>query len=180
MDTVLIAVISLDGCLTRHDDPGATGWASPADQAHFRAALAASDVFIMGSATYRDARDSIRANLKAEHRRIILSRSPAKFADDAVPGKLEFTSEDPRDLIARMRADGHRRCAVLGGGEVYNLFLGSGVVDELQLTLEPRVFGVGTRLAGTATPIDPTLSLVKVDHLSDDTLLLTYRRGTPT
>ena len=57
------------------------------------------------------------------------------------------------------------------------MFLGSGVVDELQLTLEPRVFGDGKRLAGTSSAIDPQLSLSKVDHLSDDTLLLTYRRS---
>lgn len=180
MHTVLVAVISLDGCLTRHDAAGAVGWSSPADKAHFKNALQAADVYVMGSATYRDAKASITANLSSGHRRVILTRRPADFAGDVVPGQLEFTDETPAELIGRMRADGHRRCAILGGGEIYNLFLGADVIDELQLTLEPRVFGQGTRLAGSSNPIDPALHLDKVEHLSDDTLLLTYRRGAPT
>ena len=179
MRTVLVAVISLDGCLTRHDAPGAEGWSSPADKAHFRSVLASADVYIMGSATFRDARANIVANLSSGHRRVILTRRPQDFVADHVPGQLEFTSETPAQIVDRMRADGHRLCAVLGGGEIYSLFLGSDVVDEVQLTLEPRVFGTGTRLAGTSSPIDPALHLSTVQHLSADTLLLTYSRATP-
>jgi len=173
--TVLVAVISLDGCLTRHHDEGA-GWASAADRRHFASALADADVYLMGSATYTEARDNIRKGLDRRHRRIIVTRTPEKYEHDTVTGQLEFTAETPQQIVGRMRADGHHRCVVLGGGEIYNLFLGSGVVDEMQLTLEPRVFGDGKRLAGTATAIDPRFSLTKVDHLSETTLLLTYRR----
>ena len=176
MLVVLVAVISIDGCLTRHHDEGAS-WASAADKQHFASALADADVYLMGSATYTEARDKIRQRLDRGHRRIIITRTPEKYEHDTVSGQLEFTSDPPRQIVDRMRADGHRRCAVLGGGEIYNLFLGSGVVDELQLTLEPRVFGDGKRLAGTSSAIDPQLALSKVDHLSDDTLLLTYRRS---
>ena len=174
--TVLVAVVSLDGCLTRHHDDGA-GWASDADKQHFASALAAADVYLMGSATYSAARDDIRRRLDSGHRRVIITRTPQKYADDAVPGQLEFTSESPTEILDRMRADGHGRCAVLGGGEIYNLFLAADAVDELQLTVEPRLFGAGKRLAGTSTAIDPALRLGQVEHLSDDTLLLTYRRA---
>ncbi len=175
MKTVVIAVIALDGCITRHDAPGAQGWASPEDQAHFRAACAPCDVRIFGSGTYIPDRDSMRRAARPGVRRIILTSDPGRFHDDTVPGQLEFSAETPTALVTRLASEGHVRCAVLGGGKVYGSFLQSGVVDEIELSVEPVLFGSGTRFGGSE-PFEQRFRFVSIDKLNESTLLLRYSR----
>ena len=175
MIVAMIAVISLDGCLTRHDAAGATGWASPEDQVRYRTLSRACDAHIFGAGTYREHRDVFRQGVNPAVRKVVLTRDPTAFADDVVPGQLEFSAEAPAALIERLSAAGHQRCAILGGGGIYGQYVGAGVVDELHLTLEPLVFGTGVRLTGD-TPIDAGFRLRDVERLNDSTLFLTYDR----
>ncbi len=175
MRVVLVAVVSLDGCLTRHDD-GGVAWASEDDKSHFSSTLATCDSSIVGSATYLAARDHMLANLHARRRRMVMTRTPDCYADDSRPGLLEFISESPAALIDRLRADGSSRCALLGGGQIYSAFLADGLVDEMIITIEPKIFGTGTRLAGDTIPIDPSFRLDEVSRLGDSTILARYLR----
>ncbi len=179
MHVILLAVVSLDGCLTRHGAAGAGGLSSNADGAHFRGVLATCDASICGRPTYLEERDHVlrtaREGLTAR-RRIVMTRNPTAMAADTVPGLLEFTDASPADILDDLRADGRERVAILGGGQIYNTFLGLDLVDEVSLTIEARVFGQGTRLAGETAPIDPSLTLQDVTRLGPDTLLLTLTR----
>lgn len=180
MHVLSVVVSSIDGYITRHDDGGTTHWASAEDQTHFFAALASCDVSIMGGQTYRSSRASILPSLPTStRRRVVWTRDLERFADDAVPGKLEFTDEPLSIVIDRLRAQQHKRCCVLGGGEVYGALLAENLIDELSITIEPLAFGRGVRHTGTDHTIDVRFSLDRVDRLNADTLLLTYRRPAP-
>jgi dihydrofolate reductase len=173
MEITLIAAQSLDGFITRHAEPG-TAFTSSEDQRHFAAALQRHDASIMGGETYRVSRDFIRDRLTLARRRVVLTRTPEQFAGDAVPGRLEFTAEPVEALVARLRSLGHRSCALLGGAQIHQLFLARGLVDGLELTLEPRLFGRGTPLVhGLA---DVQLQLIDCRPLeASSTLLARYR-----
>ena len=171
MRVTLIAVQSLDGFITRHDAPGA-GFASAADQKHFRAALRGFDCGVMGRATYEQAQaDGVPPPTPAR-RRVVLTRTPERFAAEAVPGVLEFTDAQPAEMVARLRREGCRACALLGGAQVHSLFLAAGLVDELWLTVEARLFGGGTPLLAART--DTRLRMLAHEGLGDDALLLKY------
>lgn len=173
MEVTLIAAQSLDGYIAQHDIPG-TGFTSPADKRHFRSVLADFDTSVFGAGTYRVSRDYIRPQLSTARRRIVLTRSPHRFATDSVPGQLEFTSETPRQVVDRLRTEGSRRCALLGGGQIHRLFLDAGLVDRLLITLEPRLFGEGTPLVDGR--VDTRLELEDVRRLPEsDSLLVAYR-----
>jgi dihydrofolate reductase len=173
MEVTLIAAQSLDGFITRHDEPG-TAFTSAADKKHFATTLARFDASIMGGETYRVARNVIRSRLTAARRRLVLTRSPESHAGDVVPGQLEFTSSSPQELVHQLKSQGHRRCALLGGAQVHRLFLAAGCVDFLELSVEPRIFGSGVPLA--AGTLDLRLTLLRHERISQsDTLLLTYR-----
>lgn len=171
MRVTLLAAQSLDGFITRHATPG-TAFTSPADKAWFPRVMAGFDCSVMGSVTYQVSRDVIRPHLSAARRRIVLTRHPAEWSADAVPTQLEFTAESPAVLISRLAALGHRHCALLGGSQIHSLFFAAGLVDELWITLEPRVFGSGTPFV--AAPADIDLRLLSHEHLAGDTLLLKY------
>jgi dihydrofolate reductase len=154
MEIVLIAAQSLDGFITRHDTPGA-GFTSAEDKAWFPGVLREFD-----------------ANRKPGRRRVVLTRQPEAFAEDAMAGILEFTAESPAALVQRLAAAGHRRCALLGGGEIHRLFLAAGLVDQLWITVEPRLFGSGTPLVGGR--VDIALTWLSTQSLGASTQLLRY------
>jgi len=172
MRLTLIAAQSLDGFITRHDQPG-SGFASEADRAFFREALRGFDCCVMGGETYRVSRDTIRAGLMPDRLRIVLTRTPEAFANDVTPGKLEFVNTPPTQCVADLKQRGFQRCAILGGSQIHSLFLEAGLVDELWLTLEPLLFGRGTPLL--ARPTATKLSLLSSEKLGPSTLLLKYQ-----
>ena len=147
MQVLLIAAQSLDGWITRHASAG-DAFASEADKTHFRATIRDCDACVMGRATYEISKDRMRPQAFPGLRRVIWTRRPDAFAAEAIPGVLEFTGESPAETVARLRADGRKRCALLGGGSVNAAWLAAGLVDEVCVTVESRIFG--TALAGTA------------------------------
>lgn len=148
MQVALFAVQSLDGYITRRQTAG-DAFASEADRVHFREAIRACDACVMGGTTYDLSKARMRPEAFPALRRVVWTRNPEARAAERLPGVLEFTSESPVETAARLRADGRRRCAVLGGGQVNAAWLEAGLVDELWLTVESALFGEGTPLAGS-------------------------------
>ena len=159
MQVVLFAAQSLDGWITRHETAG-DAFASEADKMHFRAAIRECDACVMGGATYELSKGRMRPQTFPGLRRVVWTRLPEARVADAVPGVLEFTSETPAETVARLRADGRKRCAILGGGTVNAAWFGAGLVDEVCVTVESRIFGHGTPLAGPAATLDVALALI--------------------
>ena len=189
MRMIAVVVSSIDGYITRHGG-AATEWASPEDQKHFFRFLRSCDVSLMGGETYRASRSAILSEVVARRdrqasdgarprRKIVWTRDPDTYAADGAPGLLEFTNEPLHAVVGALRRDGHQRCAVLGGGEVYGAMLAADLIDEIVLTLEPLAFGTGVRHTGTGHVINGRFSLAGVERLNPDTLLLTYVRPEP-
>ena len=183
---ISVVVSSIDGFITQHGS-GSTSWASPEDQKHFFGLLRSCDVSVMGGETYRASRSAILSEVvagrdrdiahgAAPRRRIVWTRNPTTYEADGVPGLLEFTNDPLDAVVSGLRRDGHVRCVVLGGGEVYGAMLAADLIDEIVLTVEPVVFGTGVRHTGTGHVINARFSLASVDHLNQNTLLLTYHR----
>ena len=161
MQVVLIAAQSLDGWIARHRTPG-DSFASEADKMHFRATIRDCDACVMGRATYSASKGRLRPQAFPGLRRVVWTRDPEHHAAEAIPGVLEFTRESPMETAARLQADGRKCCALLGGGTVNAAWLEAGLVDEVCVTVESRIFGYGTPLAGAnpeAARLGPALDL---------------------
>lgn len=175
MTVTLIAAQSLDGFITRHEEPG-TGFTSAADQAWLAAALAQFDATILGRRTYEIARPWLRQRLTPSRLRLVWTRSPEAWQDDAVPGQLEFAHGSPAALLKRLAIAGRQRCALLGGAEVHAAFAEADLIDAWWVTVEPHVFGAGRPLCPGVR--DVPLRLEGVERLPDsDSVLLRYRRA---
>ena len=172
MRITLIAAQSLDGFITRHDQPG-SAFASSDDRKFFREALQDFDCCVMGATTYREARTAIQCSLMPERLRTVITHKPEEFVGDVVPGKLEFTRLQPVPLAAGLASRGYAACALLGGSQIHSLFFEAGLVDELWLTVEPLLFGEGTPLLARRTSI--AMELISTENLNRNTLLLKYR-----
>lgn len=172
MPISLIAVASVNALITRNEEPG-TGFASQADFDWFRQKLKDSDLVLLGGATYRAARESIRENARTGPPRWVFSRNIAQHEDDTIPGAVEFRTLDRDCFLADTTARGFTDIALVGGPALSTWFLDQGLVDELYLTVEPLIFSSGTPLVTSGRNID--LALESVKRLSDQTLLLHYR-----
>lgn len=175
MYVVLFAAQSLDGWITRHALAG-DGFTSECDKRHFRAAIQACDACVMGGATYDISKARMSPKAFPGLRRVIWTRRPGERSADALLGVLEFTDELPSLTAARLRDDGRRRCAILGGGQTNAAWLQAGLVDEVCVTVESRIFGFGTPLAAAAGGLDLELELIDAKPLASvGPVLLRYR-----
>ena len=85
----------------------------------------------------------------------------------------DTASVRPEDIVALLRARGHRTILTEGGPNVFGAFVGAGLVDELFLTVSPILAG--------RHPVDPRLSLIEGKLLTppapDEAALLGVRRN---
>ena len=161
MNVFLIAAISADGFIARDANQPAN-WTSKEDKKVFVELTKRAGVMIMGRNTY----ETIGRALPGR-RNIVYTSEPINTPD------IETTTEQPADLLSRLENEGHKEVAICGGQIVYDAFLSSGLVNELFLTLEPKLFGSGLSVA--KSPLDYGLKLLELKKLNDDTLLLHYK-----
>ena len=179
MNVILVAVVSLDGKLTRSmgsgsstniDDPDIYKWTSREDQDFFFGKIKNAKLIVMGSGTYEAVRDNLNFE-KKDRLRIVLTKNTEKYKDQEMPGVLEFRNQSLIDLYDSMID--HTEMLVVGGAKVYSSFMKEGLVDEIYLTMEPVIFGRGKPLFGEEFVAN--LKLVSMKKLnSNGTLLFRY------
>lgn len=171
MKTILIFVTTLDGKITKWGNPNIRSWSSGDDQDYFDTIWNDTRIIIMGSGTY----DPNPVKPVQKHHYIVLTRHPEKYIDKDIPGQLEFTFESPKKLITRLEKEGQEELLVVGGPHIATLFLKEQLIDELWLTLEPRIFGIGGNFV-IEEKFDINLILLNSERINDiGTLINKYR-----
>lgn len=157
-------VSSLNGKITRGDDPDVTHWTSKEDAALFASMKAQHNLIVMGSRTYEASQNRIK--LKDGTLRIVLTKNPEQYEPHTVPGQLEFTNEHPKDLVNRLETQGFKNMLLVGGSEINTAFFKENLVDEIHLTIEPVLFGSGKPLV-SQDQFETKLTLVDSRKLND-------------
>lgn len=169
----MVMVTSTDGKTTRGNNGNVYTWTSKEDQKHFFSLIKKNNLIVMGSSTFDAARSNI--NLEKNKLRVVLTRNPKKYLSQLVPGRLEFSSESPVQLVNRLSRSGYKKMLVTGGSIINGLFLKQNLVDEFYLTIEPKIFGAGKNIVDGQL-FNRSLKLVNVKKLNKKgTLLLKYK-----
>jgi len=176
MKVIGIAVTSLDGYITKHGSPG-VGFASQADQQFFKKSLAVFDCSVFGAKTFEVSKESILRGLHHKRLRIVITRNPAKYKEYEKKDVLEFHNKSALATLNYLKNKGKHACAILGGSQIYSEYLRQGLLYELWLTIEPRLFGRGKKLI--QEKVDVELTLQRVERLADNTILLRYKKKKP-
>ena len=173
MKVTLAAAMSLNGKITNGADAKVSAWSSGEEQVRFSELVDEHDVIVVGSKTYQIMRDHFHH--QPGKLRLILTSRPDDYRADVIPGQLEFSSETPAELVNRLEQAKKQKLLVAGGPVMMASFLQAGLVDELELTLEPLLFGEGKSLLERLSQ-DIGLQLVSCTQLNDrGTLLLVYK-----
>ncbi len=168
MKTILIFVATLDGKVTKWGEPNVRLWSSHQDQDYYKKVWSESQLIVMGSNTF----NADKFNPSASHQIIVMTRQPEKYKSLEIPGQIEFTNESPVELTSRFINKGHQQMLVVGGPHVATSFLQEQLIDELWLTIEPKIFGVGDNFA-TGAKLDINLRLIQSENVNDQGTLIT-------
>src|SRR3989338_1817732 len=105
---------------------------------------------------------------------LILSMTPERYATRAVAGALEFLNAPPAAVVGYLEAKNFQS-AILGGGARTNAsFLKAGLVDEIWLTVEPKVFGAGLNFT-EGEALNLNLELIESKEIGDHAVQLRYK-----
>jgi dihydrofolate reductase len=92
-----------------------------------------------------------------------------------VMGQLEFSNEEPKTLVEQLEKKGFKQMLLVSGRRVATNFFEEKLIDELWLTVEPRIFGIGDPLIDEKE-FDIKMKLLSMEKLNDQgTILLKYK-----
>ena len=169
MNVFLIAAITADGFIAEATDQISTAWTSKEDKKFFSERTKQAGVIVMGATTFQTIGRALPERLN-----IVYTKDPTKLPLDTYDQKqLRATDLPPAQLLQELEAEGFTEVAICGGASIYSLFLQSGLINKLYLTLEPVLFGKGIKLLAD-NPVEMKLKLISDKHLSENTLLLEY------
>jgi dihydrofolate reductase len=166
MKVFLIAAVTADGFMGLDVNHRSLDWRSKEDAETFIRLTKDAGVMVMGSKTFA----TFRIKRTPPGRRLVIyTRKPESVQGEGV----ETTSEDPNLLIKRLESEGATGLAVCGGATINKLFMDSGLLNELYLTVEPVLFGQGIPIF--SGQVNASLKLLEVTSLNENTLLLHYK-----
>jgi dihydrofolate reductase len=169
----IIAAQTIDGFIAKDKDHAAT-WTSKDDKKHFVELTKNAGVVVMGSRTFATLPKPLKERLN-----VVYTRSPEKLAAelaDKIAGaeNVLITDKPPVELLAELEAESHTSVAICGGAEIYSLFMETGLVTKLYITVEPVMFGTGISIFNK--PLDSRWNLVNSTSTGGGTVFLEYDR----
>ena len=171
MRIILVFVSTLDGKITRWGDPKVSSWTSEEDKKYFRKTWNEAPVIVMGSNTFR----AEKLGSEKDHLIVVMTRHPSAYKDKAVRGRLEFSEESPAQLAARFEKANFEGMVVVGGAHIATSFLKAGLIDEIWLTIEPKIFGKGGNFV-IEQELDIELRLISYEQVNPEgTLIIKYK-----
>lgn len=168
----MLAALSADGFIARHQKELSTKWTSKEDARWFSRKTKEIGICIMGRTTYETIGRPLPGRMI-----YVLSKTGQPVTEAPAPtiteeGSVFVTNSDPKTVVKALQAQGVERIALCGGSTIYDQFLQLGLVNHIFLTFEPELFGDGIRLA--AAPLTTKLRLIQLHPLSENTIVLEY------
>ena len=168
MRIILVFVSTLDGKITRWGDPKVSSWTSEEDKKYFRKTWNEASLIVMGSNTFR----AEKLGSVKDHLIVVMTRHPSFYKDKEVKGRLEFSDESPAQLASRFEKANFGTMVVVGGANIATSFLKAGLIDEIWLTIEPRIFGKGGSFV-IEQELDLELRLISCEQVNPEGTLIT-------
>jgi len=140
-------------------------WTEKADKKFFKSRTKESGVMIFGRTTF----DTLPGVLPGRFS-IVISRSAGAWDERAE--NLIFTSLAPAEILKKLKSLGFSNPILCGGTTINTLFARENLIDEIIVTVSPKIFGDGLGLFSPEISLD--LALEKFEKLGENSLALFY------
>jgi len=162
MKIILVMAATLDGRIAKTSDHF-PDWTSREDKKFFQRVSKEAGVIILGDKTFA----TFPAPLK--------DRLNVVFTMQENPKEIEgvkWVKGEPEEVLEELEGMGYET-AILGGGAAVNgMFLEKKLIDEIYVTVEPKIFGDG--LSFFKGDFDVNLKLKEIEKINDDSVVLKY------
>ncbi|RNI38002.1 hypothetical protein EFY79_07160 [Hanamia caeni] len=168
MKVICVFVATLDGKITKWNAPRVRDWTSQEDQKYYKQIWNDFDLIVMGSNTY------LAEKFSSSPKRLLLvmTRHPSTYKQYEVPGQIEFTDQSPEDIVTECQQKGYKNMIMAGGPHLTTSFFQKKLIDELWLTIEPKIFGTGGNLV-IEERLDIDLQLLSIEKVNKKGTLIT-------
>lgn len=163
MKIILMMAVTADGKIAKNSDHF-PDWTSKEDKKIFADITKKQGVVIMGDKTFFTFSKPLPDRLNVV---FTLLENPPETKN------VKWVTGEPEKVLADLEEMGYKS-AVLGGGTYLNTqFLERKLIDEIWLTIEPKIFGDGLGVFGG--DFDVGLKLLDVEKINEDSIVIKYR-----
>lgn len=166
MKIILYMTMTANGYIAKEDDE--TPWSDIVWESYCEFVKKRGNI-VVGKRTYEIMKEANEFEKLGFPITVVVSDSTGDEGAD----KIFFVSS-PKEAVAVMKEKGMDEMVVGGGSTLNTGFLEDGLLDEIYLDIEPRLFGKGIKLFSD-TDISVNLRLCEVAKLSKDVIRLHYR-----
>jgi dihydrofolate reductase len=164
MKVILVMAITLDGKIAKWPDHF-PDWTGKEDKRFFAKVSRKAGVVIMGSRTF----DTIGHPLPGR-KNIVFTRNKSRISEWE---NLIFTDARPGEILAGLEKEGYTEAVLAGGSMVNSLFAEENAIDEILVTVCPKIFGFGLSVFSDEVSMD--LTLESVERLGENLVALKYK-----
>lgn len=164
MKVILLMAATVDGIIARNSRE-LIDWSGKADKKYFVSITKEAGVMIMGSRTF----DTI-GRVLPERKNIVMTRDKTRISTDPA---LIFTDKAPEEILSDLEAEGHESVVLIGGSIINTLFMQEKLIDEIYVTVVPKLFGKGLSLFSDS--VDADLKLIGIKKIEDSSMVLKYQ-----
>lgn len=155
--------VTLDGKIAKNSNHF-PDWTSKEDKKMFARISREHGVIIMGDKTF----DTFPAPLKDRLNVVFTMKENLEPTEG-----VKWVSGDVEKVLKELEDEGYTK-AILGGGAFLNTtFLEKNLIDEIYITMEPRIFGEGLSMFNG--DFNKKLELKKVEKINDNSVVLNYK-----
>jgi dihydrofolate reductase len=163
MKVTLLMAITLDGKIAKSPDHY-PDWTAKKDKKLFAEISKRAGVVIMGSKTF----DTF-GNPLPDRKNIVLTRKKNRTSEWE---NLVYSDKKPPEILRDLAAEGFSDVVLAGGATVNSLFAEEKLIDEIIVTISPRIFGYGLSLFSDQICLE--LELKEVERVGTDLVCLKY------
>jgi len=162
MKIILMMAMTADGKIAKTSDHF-PDWTSKEDKKYFFETTKKHGVVLMGEKTFYTFPKPLPGRLNVV---FTLEKNPPEIEN------VKWVSGEPEKVLEELENMGYKS-AVLGGGAFLNSqFLKKGLIDEIWLTIEPKIFGDGLGVFGG--DFDQNLKLISVEKINENSVVVKY------
>ncbi|MEO9004817.1 MAG: dihydrofolate reductase family protein, partial [Ginsengibacter sp.] len=132
------------------------------DQEYYRQVWKDAQVIVMGSNTYM----AEKFPASQDHLLLVMTQHVSKYRNYKVEGQIEFTNATPEEITKQFEKRGFEIMTVVGGAHIATSFFKEQLIDELWLTIEPKIFGTGGNFV-IDEKLDIDLRLISCDRVNE-------------
>ena len=163
MKVIMMMAMTLDGKIAKNSDHF-PDWTSREDKKYFAKVSREAGVVIMGDKTFFTFPSPLRERLNVV---FTLDENPKEIEN------VKWVKGEPENVLKELEEMGYS-LAILGCGSFINgMFLKHKLIDEIHITVEPKIFGDGLGLF--KGDFDVNLRLIDCEKINEDSMVLKYK-----